>query len=1175
MESPLKHLPRQGALVALLLVAACVLSPLRLAWAEPRVSAASGAWCAPATWDPQGVPEVADSVQISADHEVVLAGGCAQVAADLTLAGGGRLASAGGQTLTLGNPIAEYVVDNAGELALGAGDRLELDCDEVATPRCVVVNRAGGAFVARGARLADGTVREASGENCPANSDFRPAAPFVAADCTDVVLEVDGVGAIEDGDARFVGRFIRFGWPAAHRGTWYRIAGTAAPDRLVLDYNSESQQADRGIGPATPERVATVAEGSNAVLWPGGLEDDDARVSIGSWFLCDADCPAVTNDSPFPGASQERLPCASARRIVDVPMVCEGGSSAGQPCSDAVACPAGTCSGNSGRLWLDSGYPTASCAVGGAARIIGSSAGNGYAVVDYVERFAPGDPFAIWDPVALTVPEENRQFTPVQNKATGGVRIQNDALLDFEGVRMSFWGRGDTAIASGYGPIESHFTAANQSGGLYLRSVEIAHFGGGEAIAYRNVKTGLGANEDVTARDPLPTDQGADPSRGHGIWLKDYRYPEGNGVTSIVRFRGTRLGDDCIVVNGSSIAGVDPWARIAIDHPTCTFSSTIGRRPSTQCVDLQDPLLRVRDGIDVLAPLCSNFRNGGVWWATPTIGGDPGGRVLISDGVFQNLQEPCFGTSTPPDYRVRRVVAVNSVCRALPSHTAQPVVSATGSYGADVFSSYFADTARAIIDADTVKGAFVQLGYANGATGFYTFLNQPQGFTNSDQTYEDVVVRRVACPIGVNCVIARGFLVDTRDGVTSQLSIAHATFAGIVPGHPGVMLQTSDNAGAFATLRDSVAWKVGQLLTSLGNPAELVESHNLLASTPSFCSASGGGQCPVRSPTTLPNGVVAVVSEDAGNLTPLAGSTPFTMATSDGTPAGARAAGPASWARLERIYPPLAALGRPGVRISRYDADTDADGMFDLHDHCPLMPFQARSNPLDPSDCGAIPTNCDAAAEGVPTMCGVGECASTGVCTNGQDTCLPGEPGEELCDGQDNDCNGLIDEADLDGDSLLVCEDNCPTVANPDQADTDGDGVGDACDNCLLEPNPRVSPAFLAQHPWATLTGGQRDDDHDGYGNRCDADFTAAGETVGGLDLAQMRASVGQSRTLDRCGASGVLPCAIFDLDESATGDAIGGLDLNRFRDLSGGAAGPRCPSCPLACRAGPDGSCE
>jgi len=139
--------------------------------------------------------------------------------------------------------------------------------------------------------------------------------------------------------------------------------------------------------------------------------------------------------------------------------------------------------------------------------------------------------------------------------------------------------------------------------------------------------------------------------------------------------------------------------------------------------------------------------------------------------------------------------------------------------------------------------------------------------------------------------------------------------------------------------------------------------------------------------------------------------------------------------------------------------------------------------------------------------------------------------------------------------------------------DTDGDGVEDASDNCVNVPNPRVAEGFLAANPWATLTGGQRDDDHDGYGNLCDADFTATGALVGSSDLAQYRTASGKSRTGDNCGTAGNQPCARYDLDE--TGALIGSGDLAVYRGLSGKAAGPKCTSCPLTCTAGTSGSCS
>jgi hypothetical protein len=56
----------------------------------------------------------------------------------------------------------------------------------------------------------------------------------------------------------------------------------------------------------------------------------------------------------------------------------------------------------------------------------------------------------------------------------------------------------------------------------------------------------------------------------------------------------------------------------------------------------------------------------------------------------------------------------------------------------------------------------------------------------------------------------------------------------------------------------------------------------------------------------------------------------------------------------------------------------------------------------------------------------------------------------EVCDGIDNDCNGLVDESpsgeDSDADGVHDLCDNCPFVYNPSQSDFDHDGEGDACD---------------------------------------------------------------------------------------------------------------------------------
>jgi hypothetical protein len=171
------------------------------------------------------------------------------------------------------------------------------------------------------------------------------------------------------------------------------------------------------------------------------------------------------------------------------------------------------------------------------------------------------------------------------------------------------------------------------------------------------------------------------------------------------------------------------------------------------------------------------------------------------------------------------------------------------------------------------------------------------------------------------------------------------------------------------------------------------------------------------------------------------------------------------------------------------------------------------------------------------------------------------------------DQRGFARPYDGDGDETATCDIGAYETA-PAGADFDGDGVGDLADNCVAVANARLPENWLAANPWAVLTGGQRDDDQDGYGNKCDAKFPGSdGLLVGPVDLAQFRASNGRNRSAMSCGTSGALPCAIFDLDESAL--LIGPADLTRFRTLNGKAPGPKCAECPLTCEAGALRSCE
>ncbi|HIN85959.1 MAG TPA: hypothetical protein EYN06_05710 [Myxococcales bacterium] len=105
----------------------------------------------------------------------------------------------------------------------------------------------------------------------------------------------------------------------------------------------------------------------------------------------------------------------------------------------------------------------------------------------------------------------------------------------------------------------------------------------------------------------------------------------------------------------------------------------------------------------------------------------------------------------------------------------------------------------------------------------------------------------------------------------------------------------------------------------------------------------------------------------------------------------------------------------------------------------------------------------------------------------------------EICDGTDQNCDGIADDGfpdsdndgiadcmdpDSDGDGIPDGTDNCPKFTNPDQKNNDGDALGDVCDpdddndtvddeadNCPIITNPD-----------------QTDTDEDGDGDLCDPD---------------------------------------------------------------------------------------
>ena len=107
---------------------------------------------------------------------------------------------------------------------------------------------------------------------------------------------------------------------------------------------------------------------------------------------------------------------------------------------------------------------------------------------------------------------------------------------------------------------------------------------------------------------------------------------------------------------------------------------------------------------------------------------------------------------------------------------------------------------------------------------------------------------------------------------------------------------------------------------------------------------------------------------------------------------------------------------------------------------------------------------------------------------------------------EDVNLNGVVDAGESD----------------PLNPDTDGDGVPDGFDNCTLVANPK-----------------QRDTDHDGYGNRCDADFDNNG-IVNFADLAYIKAHFGTSDPNADLDGNGIVNFADLAITKSLFGKPPG-----------------------------------
>lgn len=144
-------------------------------------------------------------------------------------------------------------------------------------------------------------------------------------------------------------------------------------------------------------------------------------------------------------------------------------------------------------------------------------------------------------------------------------------------------------------------------------------------------------------------------------------------------------------------------------------------------------------------------------------------------------------------------------------------------------------------------------------------------------------------------------------------------------------------------------------------------------------------------------------------------------------------------------------------------ADADGDGIVDCQDQC--IAQAEVCDGLD-NDCDGLVD--DGLTRACSTICGSG----TELCTDGAwGGCNAPQPQLDLCDGIDNDCNGIVDDGyDGDGDGVTTCGgDTCandstktsPGACGCGVADTDddGDGTADCVDNCPAD-SQKVNPGI-------------------------------------------------------------------------------------------------------------------